>query len=161
MRRVLTQTTAAVWLLSGRAVAFMGAWIYFVALAAYVYDRTGSAFWVAGITITRFLPILLLGSWGGLLAARREQVRLLVQSYLLMALVTIALLAAVIVDGSLWLILGLHLLASSSLASSEHRRSGRCCRGSRRTRTSVLPTRWPSLPSTRRSRSPPSSVQAW
>ncbi len=110
MRRVLAGPDARR-LLLGRAVSYLGAWAYFVALAAYIFDRTGSAFWVAALTITRFLPILVLGTWAGLLVARREQVRLLVQSYLVMAVITVALLGAVLLDGSLWLILLLHMVA--------------------------------------------------
>jgi CRP-like cAMP-binding protein/predicted MFS family arabinose efflux permease len=59
-------------------ISFAGSWAYNVALAVYVYDQTGSAAWVGAATVGRFVPSLLLGPYGGVLAERFERVRLMV-----------------------------------------------------------------------------------
>ena len=59
-------------------ISFAGSWAYNVALAVYVYDQTGSAAWVGAATVGRFVPSLLLGAYGGVLAERFERVRLMV-----------------------------------------------------------------------------------
>lgn len=47
-----------------------GDWLYVAALTAYVLDHTGSATWIAAVTILRFLPHLLFGAIGGVIADR-------------------------------------------------------------------------------------------
>src|SRR4051812_6152711 len=56
----------------------IGSWAYNVALAVWLLDTTGSAGWVAASTVARFVPSLLLSAYGGVLADRFEQVRLMV-----------------------------------------------------------------------------------
>ena len=77
-------------------ISFAGSWAYNVALAVYVFEQTGSAAWVGAATVGRFVPSLLLGAYGGVLADRFERVRLMasldVMSTVLMA--GLALLAA-------------------------------------------------------------------
>jgi MFS family permease len=58
-------------------VSFAGSWAYNVALAVYVFEQTGSAAWVGAATVGRFLPSLLFGPYGGVLAERFERVRLM------------------------------------------------------------------------------------
>jgi CRP-like cAMP-binding protein/predicted MFS family arabinose efflux permease len=58
-------------------ISFAGSWAYNVALAVYVYDQTGSAGWVGAATVGRFVPSLLFGAYGGVLAERFERVRLM------------------------------------------------------------------------------------
>lgn len=58
-------------------ISFAGSWAYNVALAVYVYEQTGSAGWVGAATVGRFVPSLLFGTYGGVLAERFERVRLM------------------------------------------------------------------------------------
>jgi len=55
-----------------------GSWAYNVALAVYVYEQTHSAAWVGAATIGRFVPSMVFGAYGGVLAERFERVRLMV-----------------------------------------------------------------------------------
>lgn len=88
-------------------ISFAGSWAYNVALAVFVFEKTGSAAWVGAATIGRFVPSLLLGAYGGVLADRFERVRLMasldVMSTVLMA--GLALLAAL--DGPVLLAIAL------------------------------------------------------
>ncbi len=58
-------------------ISFAGSWAYNVALAVYVWEQTGSAAWVGAATVGRFVPSLLFGTYGGVLAERFERVRLM------------------------------------------------------------------------------------
>jgi MFS family permease len=60
------------------AVSGAGSWAYNVALIVYVAERTHSAGWVGAVTIGRFVPALVLGSYSGVVAERFERVRLMV-----------------------------------------------------------------------------------
>ena len=64
-------------LMGAFALSAGGSWAYNVALAVYVYDQTGSAAWVGAATVGRFVPSLLFGAYGGVLAERFERVRLM------------------------------------------------------------------------------------
>lgn len=57
-------------LLAAMAVSGAGDWLYVSALTAFVLSVTGSAGWIAAVTALRFLPHLLLGPIGGVLADR-------------------------------------------------------------------------------------------
>jgi CRP-like cAMP-binding protein/predicted MFS family arabinose efflux permease len=65
-------------LMGGFAISAAGSWAYNVGLAVFVYDQTHSAGWVGAATIGRFVPSLLFGAYGGVLAERFERVRLMV-----------------------------------------------------------------------------------
>jgi MFS family permease len=52
---------------------FVVRWIETIAVAVFVYQRTGSAFIVSGITMLRILPMGLLGAYLGALADRVER----------------------------------------------------------------------------------------
>ncbi|MDP9317715.1 MAG: MFS transporter, partial [Actinomycetota bacterium] len=56
----------------------IGSWAYSVALAVWVFDRTGSPAWVAAITIVRLVPAFLFSPYAGVIAERFERVRLMV-----------------------------------------------------------------------------------
>lgn len=66
------------WLVSGLAVSRVSGWTYNVALYAYVYEATGSPGWAAATSIGRFVPAMLFGSYGGVMAERFERRRLLI-----------------------------------------------------------------------------------
>jgi len=65
-------------LTSALAISGAGSWAYNVALAVYVYEQTHSAAWVGAATIGRFVPSMVFGAYGGVLAERFERVRLMV-----------------------------------------------------------------------------------
>ncbi len=60
------------------AISGAGSWAYNVGLAVYVYEQTHSAAWVGAATIGRFVPSMVFGAYGGVLAERFERVRLMV-----------------------------------------------------------------------------------
>ncbi len=67
------------YLIGAYSVAAIGGWAYNVGLAVWIYDETGSAAWVGAATVCRFVPALLFGPYGGVLADRSERVRLMVR----------------------------------------------------------------------------------
>ena len=65
-------------LLAGQAVSGTGDWLYNVALVVYVLDLTGSGTWVAATSLVRFLPYVLFGTFGGVIADRYDRRRVMV-----------------------------------------------------------------------------------
>jgi MFS family permease len=84
-------------LLLSLAVSSCGDWLYNVALLTLVYQRTGSATWVAATTAARVLPIVALGPLGGILADRRDRRHLIIVSDLARALLMIGLAAVAVI----------------------------------------------------------------
>ncbi len=64
-------------LMTAFAISCAGSWAYNVALAVFVFEQTHSPGWVGAATIGRFVPALLFGAYGGVLAERFERVRLM------------------------------------------------------------------------------------
>jgi predicted MFS family arabinose efflux permease len=64
-------------MLSGFAISAIGSWAYNIALWVWIYQKTGSATWVAASTLSRFLPALLFSSYGGVLAERFERTKVM------------------------------------------------------------------------------------
>src|SRR3954454_10168739 len=62
------------------AASQVGDWLYNVALLMLVYERTGSASWVALTTAARVLPLVALGPLGGVIADRFDRRRALIAS---------------------------------------------------------------------------------
>lgn len=79
------------WLSLGLAVSMIGSWAYNVALYVYVYDVTQSASWAAAATLGRFVPSLILGTYGGVVAERRERRSLLITLDLLSTAIMVGL----------------------------------------------------------------------
>jgi len=77
----------------GQLVSLSGNWMQMVAAVWLVLSLTGSGVAVGFVTALQFLPMLLFGAWGGLLADRIDKRRLLIATQVLMALPAIALLA--------------------------------------------------------------------
>lgn len=69
----------------------IGSWAYNVALVVWIFDETGSAAWVGASTVVRFVPAMIFGAYGGVIAERFERVRLLVVIDLCSAAVMVAL----------------------------------------------------------------------
>jgi MFS family permease len=76
----------------------IGSWAYNVVLIVYVYDRTGSATWIAATTAAGWVPRILFSAYAGVLADRFERTRTLLVSALL-ALVLMAAIAFVVATG--------------------------------------------------------------
>ena len=62
------------------AASQIGDWLYNVALAMLVFERTGSAAWVALTTAARIVPIIALGAVGGVVADRFDRRRVMIAS---------------------------------------------------------------------------------
>jgi len=77
----------------GQLVSLSGNWMQAVAAVWLVLSLTGSGLAVGFVTALQFLPMLLVGAWGGLLADRIPKRRLLVATQLSMALPAAGLLA--------------------------------------------------------------------
>jgi MFS family permease len=103
-------------LLASLAVSSCGDWLYNVALLAFVYQRTGSATWVALTTAARVLPIVVLGPLGGAMADRHDRRRLMIASDLTRAGLMVGL-AAVAATG-LPVLLAPVLAAAATAAAS-------------------------------------------
>jgi MFS family permease len=97
------------------AVSSCGDWLYNVALLALVFERTGSATWVALTTAARVLPVVVLGPIGGVLADRYDRRRLMIASDLSRALLMVAL--AALAAAGLPIILAPVIAAAATAAS--------------------------------------------
>lgn len=60
---------------AGRIVSMVGFWIYNIAAAIAVFERTGSAFLVGLVSVAQFSPHLVLTPWFGARADRRDRLR--------------------------------------------------------------------------------------
>lgn len=78
---------------AGQIVSLSGNWMQMVAEVWLVLSLTGSGVAVGMTTALQFLPILLFGAWGGVMADRFPKRRLLIVTQTLMALPALALLA--------------------------------------------------------------------
>ena len=77
----------------GQLISLSGTWMQTVAALWLVLSLTGSGLAVGLTTALQFLPMLLIGAWGGLLADRVPKRRLLIITQTLMALPAIGLFA--------------------------------------------------------------------
>lgn len=81
---------------SGQIVSVSGNWMQMVAEIWLILELTESGFAVGATTALQFLPILLFGAWGGVLADRFAKRRLLMFTQALMALPALALFAVTV-----------------------------------------------------------------
>ncbi len=79
---------------TGQVVSLSGNWMQMVAEIWLILALTDSGFAVGLTTALQFLPILIFGAWGGMLADRLSKRRLLLTTQTLMILPPLALLAA-------------------------------------------------------------------
>ena len=79
----------------GQAVSLSGNWMQMVAEVWLILELTQSGVAVGMVTALQFLPILLFGAWGGLLADRFSKRRLLMVTQAAMALPAMAMFAIV------------------------------------------------------------------
>jgi MFS family permease len=78
---------------TGQLISLSGTWMQTVAALWLVLSLTGSGLLVGLTTAVQFLPMLLIGAWGGLLADRIPKRRLLLATQALMAIPAVALFA--------------------------------------------------------------------
>src|ERR1700686_137664 len=78
----------------GQLVSTWGTWLESVALGWLVLRLTGSGFAVGLVTALQFLPMLLISTWGGVIADRFDKRRTLVATQTGMAICAIGLGAA-------------------------------------------------------------------
>lgn len=90
----------------------LGSWAYSTVLLVYVYERTGSAMWVAATTATRWIPGLLLASLGGVVADRYERTRVMVVSAAVSAVLVLSMSVLIATDGPLVPLLALSALVA-------------------------------------------------
>lgn len=99
-------------LMTAFAISFAGSWAYNVALMGYVWQATHSPLWLGAATIGRFIPSLVFGAYGGVLADRFERVRLMVSIDVFSAAIMGGLALLALLDGSPGLAIGLAALSS-------------------------------------------------
>jgi MFS family permease len=78
---------------AGQLISLSGTWMQTVAAIWLILSLTGSGVAVGLTTALQFLPMLLIGAWGGLLADRIPKRRLLINTQALMAIPAIGLFA--------------------------------------------------------------------
>jgi MFS family permease len=78
---------------AGQLISLSGTWMQTVAAIWVVLSLTGSGVAVGLTTALQFLPMLLIGAWGGLLADRIPKRRLLIATQALMAIPALGLFA--------------------------------------------------------------------
>ncbi len=91
----------------------IGSWAYNVVLIVYVYDRTGSATWIAVTTAAGWVPRILFSGYAGVLADRFERTRTLLVSALVALLLMAAIAFVVATGGPILLLL---VLAAATAA---------------------------------------------
>ncbi|HEY4027651.1 MAG TPA: MFS transporter [Candidatus Dormibacteraeota bacterium] len=95
----------------GQAVSVSGSWMQRVAQSWLVLHLTGSGVALGVVSALQFLPMLLLGIWGGVLADRIDKRRLLVLTQAVMGLLALALGAVTLLGVvQLWMVYLLALL---------------------------------------------------
>ena len=95
----------------GQLTAMTGVWMQVIALAWLVLELTGSGTSLGLVIGSRFLPVLLLGPWGGLLADRSDTRRVLRWAQAAAAVLALTMALLVITDWiTLWAV---YLLAVS------------------------------------------------
>jgi MFS family permease len=96
----------------GQIISQTGTWMQMVAIGLLVLALTDSGVAVGLVTAAQFLPILVFGAWGGVLADRRDRHRLLIVMNAIGAVVAAAF-AVLVLTGTeaLWSIYALTLAA--------------------------------------------------
>src|SRR5689334_15403087 len=86
----------------GQAVSLSGTWMQTVANGWLILTLTGSGTQVGLLVALEFLPLLLLGPWGGLLADRYPKKKILVATELAFMMVTLSI-AILVITGAIQL----------------------------------------------------------
>src|SRR6266516_3125053 len=102
-------------LIASFAVDQIGSWSYIVVISVYIFERTHSTQWLAAAGVCRWLPGLLLASYGGVIADRYERTTVLIVSALVSAVLMSGIAVVVAADGPVGLILALLALSAVAL----------------------------------------------
>jgi len=94
----------------------LGGWAQAVVLTVYVFDRTGSPTWVAALGAAKWIPGLLLGSIGGVIADRYDRAKVMVYSALASFVVTCAIAVFVASNVPVWVFLITQALSAATFA---------------------------------------------
>jgi MFS family permease len=98
-------------LLVAQTISQTGDWLYSISLIVYVLERTGSGAWVAATTIVRFLPYVLLGPLGGVIADHFDRKRVMIATDLARGATMVILGIAAAADAPAIVAIGLATLA--------------------------------------------------
>jgi MFS family permease len=103
---------------AGQIVSVSGSWMQRVAQAWLVYHLSGSGLALGVVTGLQFLPVLVVGAWGGVLADRFDKRRLLLCTQTAMGLLALAL-GLLTISGlvQLWMVYLLALALGAVTAS--------------------------------------------
>lgn len=112
-RSALTQRDLRL-LFAGLVVSATGSWAYNVALLAFVYSRTHSLAWVGWAGLGRFVPALLLSTYGGVIAERLERIRLMVGLDVMCAIWQVGLMVTAATNGPVLLAIAFAALTSAT-----------------------------------------------
>jgi predicted MFS family arabinose efflux permease len=104
-------------LVAAQAVSATGDWLYSVALIVYVLDQTGSSTWVAATSIIRFLPYMLFGTLGGVIADHYDRRRIMIAADLGRGVVQLGLTAVALAEGHALLAIVLAALSTTFSAA--------------------------------------------
>jgi MFS family permease len=84
---------------SGQTISVAGSWMQNIAIGWFVLELTGSGTTLGIVTAAKFVPLVVLGPWGGLVADRVDNRKLLIRTQLAQAGLT-ALLATLVWAGA-------------------------------------------------------------
>lgn len=84
----------------GNLVSNTGNWLFNVVASIELFRLTGSATWVAFVSVSQFLPLVVLSPWAGALSDRRDRRRVLLVGQAVAALAAAALATTVLVAPS-------------------------------------------------------------
>jgi MFS family permease len=102
-------------LIASFVVDQIGSWSYIVVISVYIFERTHSTQWLAAAGVCRWLPGLLLASYGGVIADRYERTTVLIVSSVVSAVLMSGIAVVVAADGPVGLILALLGLSAVAL----------------------------------------------
>ena len=110
--RGLLADRALVRLLAGEFVSSIGDWLYLVALLVVVYQRNNDTLLLGIVGAARILPYVVLSVPAGIAADRLDRKLILLSTDIARGLIMLCLAALVAVDGPLWAIVALAILAT-------------------------------------------------
>jgi predicted MFS family arabinose efflux permease len=102
-------------LISSFVIDQIGSWSYIVVISVYIFERTHSTQWLAAAGVCRWLPGLLLASYGGVIADRYERTTVLIVSAVVSAVLMSGIAVVVAADGPVGVILALLALSAVAL----------------------------------------------
>jgi MFS family permease len=106
-------------LMARYTISGIGSWAYVVALIALVYEQTGSAAWVAAVSIGRLTPMFVFSSYAGVLAERFERTRLMLVSDLSAMVFMIGLVAVALLELPPWVAIALAAVTAAATIMEE------------------------------------------